>query len=230
MAHTMTVSHHTFLSPHASTVIWEALDRAWSGQQDGAHDHAHIQRVRTNALRLMASTQEPVDAPALEAAAILHDLIPIAKNDPRRAQASKLAADAAGPILHDAGLHPHSIAITVHAIHAHSWSSGVTPTSIEAYLLRDADRLDALGAIGVARCLLVSGQLGRALHHPTDPHARHRDLDEQSYAYDHVLAKLYHLVDGLHTQAARYEGHQRLDTMRQFWDAVFAESGHTPSR
>ena len=59
-----------------------------------------------------------------------------------------------------------------HAIEAHSYSAGIAPRTIEAKVVQDADRLDALGAIGLARCIAVGAALGRPLYEPDDPFCR----------------------------------------------------------
>lgn len=213
------------LAPDARAFLWAALDKAWAGLGDTAHDLAHVARVRNTSLHLAACSGAPVDGAALEAASILHDLVAVPKNDPRRAQASRLSAEAAAPLLVEIGMQPASIAIAQHAIEAHSWSAGVPPQSLEAWYLRDGDRLDALGHIGLARCIALAGRLGQQLYHPTDPFARHRALDDRLYCHDHFLVKLYGLVDGLHTPQAQEEGAQRVAAMRAFWDRLFAEAG-----
>jgi uncharacterized protein len=214
----------TYLTPEASAVLWNALAASWAGVDDAAHDVSHIRRVRATALRLFKEEGELGDGAALEAAAILHDLVHVEKSDPRRSQASRMAAEAAAPILERAGFTPAQIATAQHAIEAHSWSAGIPPQTLEARLLRDADRLDAIGAIGVARCLAVSGRLGQQLHHPDDPHATGRALDDTRYCYDHFHTKLYGLADGLSTPSAIAEGAKRVARMRAFWDNLFDES------
>jgi uncharacterized protein len=214
----------TYLTPHAAAVLWDALAASWEGVDDAAHDVSHIRRVRATAVRLFQEEGAQGDGAALEAAAILHDLVHIEKSDPRRKMASRLAAEAAPPLLERAGFTPAQIATTQHAIEAHSWSAGIPPQTLEARCLRDADRLDAIGAIGVARCLAVSGRLGQQLHHPDDPHATTRPLDDARYCYDHFHTKLYSLADGLSTPSAVAEGAKRVERMRVFWDNLFDES------
>lgn len=213
------------LSPQARTFLWTALEKAWAGLDDTAHDLAHVARVRATTLRLAASNGAPVDGAALEAATILHDLVAVPKNDPRRSQASRLSAEAAAPLLAEVGFTPASIAIAQHAIEAHSWSAGIPPQTLEAWYLRDGDRLDALGRVGLARCIALAGRLGQQLYHPTDPFARHRELDDRLYCHDHFLVKLYGLVDGLHSPQAQEEGARRVAAMRAFWDHLFEEAG-----
>ncbi|HDO7482899.1 TPA: HD domain-containing protein, partial [Escherichia coli] len=66
-----------------------------------------------------------------------------------------------------------------HAIAAHSFSAQIAPLTTEAKIVQDADRLEALGAIGLARVFAVSGALGLALFDGEDPFAQHRPLDDK---------------------------------------------------
>jgi len=86
-----------------------------------------------------------------------------------------------------------------HAIHAHSFSANVLPQTIEAKILQDADRLEALGAIGLARVFYVAGQLNTQLFHPEDPLAEQRIADDTLYALDHFPLKLFKLPSLMHT-------------------------------
>ncbi|MFA9353024.1 hydrolase, partial [Escherichia coli] len=75
-------------------------------------------------------------------------------------------------------------------IEAHSFSAKIAPETLEAKIVQDADRLEALGAIGLARVFAVSGALGVALFDAEDPFARQRGLDDKQYALDHFQTKL----------------------------------------
>ena len=112
-----------------------------------------------------------------------------------------------------------------HAIEAHSFSAAIAPTSLEARIVQDADRLDALGAVGLARMFYVSGRLGRALAHPTDPLALHREWDDMQYALDHIEAKLARLPGMMQTQAGREVADERLALLLAFRAAFVAEWG-----
>ena len=172
------------------------------GSHDGAHDLAHVLRVWRNACRIGAA--EGLDAagprgPALAAAVLLHDCVAVEKSSPLRARASRLAAARAKEILAALGWSAPATAEVAHAIAAHSFSAGIPPESLLARVLQDADRLDALGHIGIARCFYTGGRLGSALYHPTDPAAAHRTLDDAHYALDHFRAKLLRLGEGFQT-------------------------------
>ncbi|QQC67351.1 HD domain-containing protein [Paraburkholderia ginsengisoli] len=170
---------------------------AFDDNGDGSHDTSHLQRVWKNAATIHA--EEGGDAQVLFAATLLHDCVAVEKNSPLRAQASRLSADKAAGVLRSLGWPEAQVEAVAHAIAAHSFSAGIAPATLEAQSLQDADRLDAIGMLGVARCFYVAGRLGRALYDPADPHATQRPLDDTRYTLDHFQTKLLKLASGFQT-------------------------------
>lgn len=197
--------------------------------RDSAHDLAHLDRVWANA-QAIAAEETGVDMAVLAAGAYLHDLVNLPKDSPDRARASTLAALAARPHLADLGLTEAQIDAAAHAIAAHSFSAGIAPETPEARILRDADRLDALGAIGLARAFAVSGALGRPLYDPADPFAANRAPDDSTFALDHFPLKLLRLPDGMLTATGRQMAEARVAVMRQFLCDLATEIGAEPPR
>lgn len=186
------------------------LPYATSGD-DGSHDAAHILRVFKNAMRIHAT--EGGEQDVLVSAVLLHDCVSVEKNAPQRAQASRLAAEKAATILSEAGWPAAKIDAVSHAILTHSFSANIEPQTLEAKILQDADRLDAIGMVGAARCFYIGGRMGSSLYDPADPSAKNRPLDDKRYAIDHFETKLFRLADGFKTetgQALARERHQRL--------------------
>ncbi|NRA21596.1 MAG: HD domain-containing protein [Oceanospirillaceae bacterium] len=181
---------------------------------DTAHDISHIQRVVKNAKHLALA--EDADLNIVVPAAWLHDVVSLAKNDPQRARASTLAADKAVGILQDLAYPERYLPDIHHAIKAHSYSANVKALSIEAQVVQDADRLDALGAVGIARCFMVSGALHRPLYQSDDPFADQRELDDGRYCIDHFYQKLFKLVVQMNTHTAREIARQRCEYMQSF--------------
>lgn len=188
---------------------------------DGAHDVNHLNRVWQTAQTLLDSHPE-ADALIVLAACYLHDLVNLPKNHPERAQASRMAASLACAKLTAAGFPQDKLEGIRHAIEAHSFSAAIAPTTIEAQIVQDADRLDALGAIGLARLFYTAGRMGSAFAHPTDPLATQRELDDRAYALDHIECKLATLPSTMQTGAGRRLGEQRLAWLRGF-RATFVE-------
>ena len=194
---------------------------------DPAHDLGHADRVWANA-RAIALGEGLEPSHTLMAAAYLHDLVTLPKDHPDRARASMLSATAAGPIMEALEFLPREIAAARHAIEAHSFSAGIEPLSRDAMILRDADRIEALGAVGIARCFAVSGALGRTLFDPDDPFARDRVADDRVHALDHFAVKLLKLPQAMLTATGRRIAQERAEAMRR-WLADLAAELNAPA-
>jgi len=190
---------------------------------DAAHDRAHVERVVDTARRLADAESAQMDV--VVPAAWLHDCVVRPKDAPDRAEASRLAAHAAASFLYDAGYPERWVPDIEHAIAAHSYSGDVAPDTPEARVVQDADRLDALGAVGVARCFAVGGALDRPLYNPDDPFCEERSPDDDAYTLDHFYAKLLRLPDTMQTDAGRDEAEQRAAFLRTYLDQLRGELG-----
>ena len=193
---------------------------------DPAHDLAHFRRVVTSAKRL--AQEEGADLSVVIPAAWLHDLVNVPKNDPRRSQASRLSADAALAWLKEEGYALAPLEAIRHAIEAHSYSAQIECKTVEARVVQDADRLDGLGAIGLARVFAVAGLLRRPIYNPDEPFARTRPLDDLASTIDHFYVKLFKTSQTLQTRAGRAEGVRRAQLMRAFLDELGHEIGAEP--
>lgn len=189
---------------------------------DGSHDLTHIQRVWRNALAIAGSEPE-ADTELLLAATILHDCVAVEKSSPLRAQASRLSAERAREIIAPFRWGPARVDNLAHAIATHSFSAGLPPRTLEARILQDADRLDSIGAIGVARCFYIAGRMQSGLYSADDPAAEARALDDRRYALDHFKAKLFLVVDGFQTPAGQAMAAERGRVMRDFVATFLAE-------
>ncbi len=163
---------------------------------------------------------ERADPAIVIPAAWLHDLVDIPKSDPRRSQASRLSAGAAADWLAAAGYDPGLIPAIRHAIEAHSFSAGIAAATLEAQVVQDADRLDGIGAIGIARCFATAGALGRPFYEPGDPFAATRPPDDTTWTVDHFFVKLFRTAATLTTAAGRAEGSRRTPFMRDFLEQL----------
>jgi len=188
---------------------------------DPAHDLLHFKRVVKIAKRLCDI--ENADLNVVLPAAWLHDLIVIPKNDMRRSIASRLSSEAAIEFLAKLNYPEIYFKDIAHAIESHSFSANLKPQTLEAKIVQDADRLDALGAIGIARCFAVAGVLKRSLYNFSDPTCLNRISDDGLYTLDHFYIKLFKLPDLLQTRAGRQEGEKRLLIMKQFIEDLKSE-------
>ena len=188
---------------------------AASNDNDGAHDSAHLDRVWRNARALLEYHPE-ADRLVVLAASYLHDLVNLPKNDPERDQASRRSAQLARHQLSHLGFPPEKLDAVAHAIEAHSFSAAIRAETIEAKIVQDADRLDGLGLVGLARLFYIAGKMNTSLAHPDDPLGRARDFDDRRYALDHIMVKLAKLPDMMQLEAARSLGRERLDQLLAF--------------
>lgn len=190
-------------------------------EADGAHDIAHLARVWRNAKAIQS--QEGGDLEILAAAVLLHDCVVVRKDSPLRFQASRLAATEATTQLTRLGWSAERAAWVAGAIESHSFSARSVPATLEARILQDADRLDAIGFIGTARCFYTAGRMGSSLYEASDPSAANRTLNDTNYALDHFPAKLLNLSHGFTTAAGRLLATQRHQAVRSFYDGMLKE-------
>lgn len=181
---------------------------------DAAHDLEHVRRVVVNARRLAAAENARLEI--VLPAAWLHDCVAVAKDSPERRRASQLAAAQALTWLREWGWAAAWLPDIAHAIEAHSFSAGIAPRTVEARVLQDADRLDALGAVGLARCLMLGGEMGRQLYVPGDPFAARRPLDDHAACVDHFYTKLLTLAATMQTETGRTDAEQRTNFLRGY--------------
>ena len=184
------------------------------------HDWGHIQRVMKNGERL--AKEEGADPVVVQLACAMHDVVNLSKSDPRRKEASTLAAEKAAQWL-QGRLEEDRVSLVYEAIKCHSFSAGFVPSSPEARVVSDADNLDALGAIGIARTFECGGAMGTITVHPDDPLAHNRMIDDGTYTLDHFFAKLLKLGHRFYTDAGKKESARRLDYMEDFVREIYFE-------
>lgn len=204
--------------PQFRTFMQTALHDA-----DAAHDLAHVQRVVAAATQLAQS--EKADLRVVIPAAWLHDCVSLPKNSASRQRASQLAAEKAGNFLQEIGYPAEHLDGIQHAIAAHSFSAGIFPQTIEAKVVQDADRLDALGAIGIARCILTGDSFDSHLYEPHDPFGSARPRDDNKYMVDHFFIKLFKLQETMQTAAGRTEAARRTAFMHDYLRQLGHELG-----
>ncbi|KEA54605.1 hydrolase [Mangrovibacter sp. MFB070] len=186
---------------------WQLQFEQWLSQHgpqdDAAHDLSHFRRVWCTAQKMLRHHEG--NALVVLTACYFHDVVNLPKNHPERHLASRMAADKTRHIL--ATYFPAFPAeiydAVAHAIAAHSFSAGIVPQTTEAKIVQDADRLESLGAIGLARVFYVSGALGRPLFDAEDPMAEARELDDTRFALDHFRKKLLALPAKMQTETGR---------------------------
>lgn len=188
---------------------------------DSAHDLLHVLRVTKTAARLCEL--ERVAPRVSVTAAFLHELFNYPKGHPDSKRSGEVCAERAAELLRAFHWSAPEVEAVRYAIAVHPFSLGITPTTIEAKLLQDADRIDSIGAVGVARCFATCASMGRPFYHPEDPWAEHRALDDKLWGLDHFAVKLDKIPSVLHTESARAMARERAQFLRAFYDRLRAE-------
>ena len=187
---------------------------------DPSHDIGHVLRVGLWTQRLGGDEVSPREAIA---AALCHDIVNVPKNSPKRSQASSLSARAARRLLPEYGFNATSINSIADAVRDHSFSRGAVPNTPLGRALQDADRLDALGAIGIIRNIGTGARIGARYFDIDDPWATTRKLDDIAFSLDHFFTKLLTLSKTMCTPGGRAEAARRICIMETFLDALAKE-------
>ena len=205
-----------------SLEYWRSLFIHWLEihwiQEDKSHDIHHLHRVWRNTKILWKEEGETSDLLVLLAASYFHDLVNLPKSDPLRSKSSWLSAEKTTALLTSefADFPKEKIASIHHAIHAHSFSANISTMSPEAEILQDADRLEALGAIGIARLFYTAGVMKSSLYHSDDPEGKNRELNDTLYALDHIDVKLLKLPQTMKTVAGKKMAEREADYILRF--------------
>ena len=181
---------------------------------DPAHDFDHVMRVYTNAKKIVK--KEKADEKLVLSAALLHDIVSYPKSSKRSKFSSIDSAKKSKIILKKYGFSEKEITIVSDAIKDHSFSQNKVPETLEGKILQDADRLDALGAIGIARVFATSGSLNRSFYNIDDPFCTKRNPDDDLWAIDHFFNKLLKLESLMNTRSGKIEAKKRTNVLQEF--------------
>lgn len=219
MSTSLTPPHEQMLSD-----IEREVQQRFATFDDPAHGWEHVRRVYMLALRIAG--EEGADKLITGCAALLHDIGRLLHR--KGVPHSLLSVEEARDILKRYPLETEQIEAILHAIEAHSFSQGIEPRTLEARVVRDADRLDGLGAIGILRWA-ISGTIKRKpqtkSYHPADPFAEQREPDDRLYMLDHFYTKLLKLEQGMYTTTGRALAEQRTAYMRGYLQELRVELG-----
>lgn len=201
--------------------LWARVEteaRARARSNEPAHDFFHVERVVVNALAIARGEglpDESVGASAL--AALLHELFTLPKDHPESSRAGDTCAEHARELLaRDGDADAATISAVYSAIRDHSFSKGVVPEAAVSRVLQDADRLDAVGAIGLARMWATCADMKRPFYAPEDPFCVARAPDDKLWGLDHVFKKLLAIPALLHTKTARAMAEVRVDFLNVY--------------
>ena len=179
-----------------------------------AHDFLHVLRVTLSARRIGEAEGARLDI--VVAAALLHELFNYPKGHPDSPRSGEVCADPARAVLRAEGCAEPLVEAVATCIREHPFSRGILPATIEGKVLQDADRLDAIGSIGIARCMATCADMKRPFYSPEDPFCASRAPDDKAWGIDHFYAKLLRIPDVLHTPTARAMAQERVAAMTGF--------------
>ncbi|MEO2092469.1 MAG: HD domain-containing protein [bacterium] len=199
----------------------EGIARKRAKQAGPAHDFSHVRRVALTASKLALA--EAADHEITVAAALLHELFNYPKDHELSHMSGDVCAEQATEVLQGLEFPADRTAAVALCIREHSFSKGVTPTTLESRILQDSDRLDAMGAIGVARWAATCADMQRCFYDSEDPFCESREVDDRSFGVDHFYRKLLKLAEGLHTAAAHELARERLRFMKDFLNQLRGE-------
>lgn len=224
MEHWLLLNMETFFNEEqVLTQTFTEVQQRFSHTVDLAHGWEHIHRVY--ALALHIAQQEHANRFIVGMAALMHDLGRAAEHSSNEHHAD-LSVTMASDMMHTCGVPTQLQKAILHAIIAHSFSKGIEPHTVEARVVRDADRLDALGAIGIMRWAIVGAMCASEhtlTYHPSDPFAEQHELNDKHYLLDHFYRKLFKLVDTMTTATGMALAEQRVAFMRAFLDELRKE-------
>ncbi len=181
---------------------------------DPAHDFEHVMRVYNNAQKI--AKKEKANQKLVLSATLLHDIVSYSKSSKRSQFSSIDSAKKSKLILKKYNFTAEEITIISDAIADHSFSQNKVPQTLEGKILQDADRLDALGAIGIARVFATSGSLNRPFYNIDDPFCNKRNPDDNLWAVDHFFNKLLKLESMMNTKSGKIEAKKRTKVLKVF--------------
>jgi len=174
-------------------------------EREGTHGFSHVERVFNLCMHI--GKEEGADLEVLALAALLHDvarpLESAGKVEDHAAEGARIARH----FLRSIGYPVEKVEEVAHAIEAHRFSRGPEPETLEARILSDADKLDAIGAVGIARVFMYSGEHGRSI--------------EDSLA--HFEEKILKLKDLMYTETARRIAEERHRFTAEFIERIRRE-------
>jgi uncharacterized protein len=203
------------------------------------HDINHVMRVFNLCLRL-ASYEPGVDLDVLKTAALLHDIARTREDEEGHSHVlnvdhALLGAEMSDKILRELGYPVEEIGRIKHCIVAHRFRGGNPPKTIEAKILSDADKLDVLGATGIARSFTIGGECGQKIYSdvPIDGYIKEnlgggkpdgRIMDPSKHTSNlEFETKFRYIPDRLYIQKAREIAKERLEYMKQFFERLKRE-------
>ena len=183
-------------------------------KNDPAHDFEHIMRVYRNAEKICKT--EKANKKLVLISVLLHDIVKVSFSSKSSKSSANASTEKSERILKKLNMPKIEIDIISEAISNHSFTKKKVSNSIEGRILQDADRLDAIGSIGISRAFCVSGVKNRPFYNPDNPFAKKRKLDDKKWALDHFFKKLLLLEKLMNTKAGKSEAKKRTSILKNY--------------
>ena len=201
-----------------------------------AHDIDHVMRVY-NLCLVLARDEPSIDVDVLKVSALLHDIARVREDDDDSGNTDHaiLGAEMADEILRALEYPERTIGHVKQCIASHRFRSANRPSTTEAKILFDADKLDVIGAIGIARCFMIAGQYGERLysHVSIEEYVKENMVDGKRNGRIKIISqhapniefetKFKRIPDTLHTVKAKQLAQQRIEYMADFFERLRKE-------
>lgn len=198
-----------------------------------AHNLDHVFRVY-NLCMLLSKYEQDVDMDVLIPAALLHDIARVKESEDKTGEIDHavLGSEMAADILNNLGYKEEKVKQIKHCISSHRFRTGNEPKTIEAKILFDCDKLDVVGAAGIARTFMLAGQFGQRLSvdeeledylkNNTVTNGRIKDVSKHSPLIEYEV-KFKRIPEKLYTDKAREIGNERLRFMEEYFNRLRME-------
>ena len=215
------------IEPNYHNIV-QLLEQGFSG--DATHTIDHVFRVYNNALKI-ARGENGVDLHVLKLAVLLHDIARGREDadNTGRSDHATMGAEMAAKILEELKYEKGIVERVAHCIAAHRYRSGLKPETIEAQILYEADKIDLLGAIGVARSFMIAGEQGQQLYSRTNlddyirdnsvdgkPDGRIKEISRHTANIEYEI-KIKNIPSKIKTETGKKIAEERLGIMADFF-------------
>lgn len=205
------------LSDHVFARIKQETDQYF---RHSHHDRSHVQRVYNLALKI--AEEERADLDIVKAAVLLHDIARALEDEGKVEDHAVESAKMAKKILKDVHFPEQKAVEVVHCIETHRFKKGAKAETLEAKILQDADRLDILGAVGIARVFARGGWSNMPIHDPSIPPKKKYD-GKSLTSVNHICEKILKVKDTVNTKAARRIAKERHAFVQEFLNRLLGE-------
>lgn len=202
------------------SVFEEITDRSEEFFRLSHHDKSHVERVYNLALQI--AKRENADLDVVKAAALLHDIARAMEDEGKIEDHAAKGAQMARKLLEEVGFPKEKIGKVIRCIEAHRFKTHMEAESLEAKILQDADRLDIIGAIGLARVFTRGGWSNISIYDPSIPPKEKYDGKSLS-SVNHIYEKILKVKDTINTHTAKKIAEERHKFVEEFLERFFKE-------